>query len=100
MTFADFALHLHQPFQLQFTASLTLWLALEGVQASTAATTAQQRAEGPRSCELLFQGPLSPVLPPRTYRMSHLWLGELHLLLVPYQRRQTGMWYKAVCTIA
>lgn len=100
MTPTDFALHLHQPFQLQFTAGLTLWLALEEVQVSTAVPTEHKQIEALCSFVVIFQGPPSPVLPTRTYQVSHPWLGELALRLVPYQRRQTGMWYKAVCAMA
>lgn len=96
MTKVEFATHLHQPFQLQFNPLLTMSLALEAVQD---ATTVAKPQDGVHSFSVIFQGPQQPVLPTRTYQLSHPRLGKMNLLLVPHERRQTGMCYKAIIPV-
>ncbi|MEZ4729093.1 MAG: hypothetical protein R3E79_18320 [Caldilineaceae bacterium] len=96
MTSTDFALHLHQPFELQFNPLLTMWLALDAVQDATPMTPQPQLTNEGESFSVIFHGPQQPVLPARTYQLSHPSLGRFNLLLTPFERRQTGMRYKAV----
>ncbi|MCE7982662.1 MAG: hypothetical protein DYG89_15875 [Caldilinea sp. CFX5] len=96
MTQHDFATHLYQPFQLQLNPLLTMSLALASVQDATQLRTEPKPQENTKAFSVIFQGPQHPVLPTRTYQLSHPRLGKLDLLLVPHERRQTGMCYKAI----
>jgi hypothetical protein len=98
VTTIDFTRHLYQPFKLQFNSLLTVWLALEAVQETAAATNPNEPKTADSACSfsIILQGPQFPVLPTRTYELTHPRLGKLELLLAPYQRKQTGMCYKAV----
>lgn len=96
MTQHDFATHLYQPFQLQLNPLLTMSLALASVQDATQLRNEQKQQESTKEFSVIFQGPQHPVLPTRTYQLSHPRLGKLNLLLVPHERRQTGMCYKAI----
>jgi len=96
MTQYDFATHLYQPFQLQLNPLLTMSLALASVQESTQLRNEQKQQESTKTFSVIFQGPQPPVLPTRTYQLTHPRLGKLDLLLVPHERRQTGMCYKAI----
>jgi hypothetical protein len=55
-------------------------------------------APGPRRSpfSLVFRGPLSPVLPQRTYALEHASLGRLEIFLVPIGPDASGMRYEAV----
>lgn len=99
MTKVEFTTHLHQPFQLQFNPLLTMSLALEAVQDTATVAVEPKVQEDVHSFSVIFQGPQQPVLPTRTYQLSHPRLGKMNLLLVPHERRQTGMFYKAVIPI-
>jgi hypothetical protein len=94
MTSSDFIMHLHQPFQLQLNELLTMWLELDTVQESSVAIENKASSES-QSFSVIFQGPQQPVLPARTYELSHPRLGKFNLQLVPLVRRETGMRYKA-----
>ncbi len=96
MTQHDFATHLYQPFQLQLNPLLTMSLALASVQDATQLRNEPKPQERTKAFSVIFQGPQHPVLPTRTYQLSHPRLGKLDLLLVPHERRQTGMCYKAI----
>lgn len=96
MTQHDFATHLYQPFQLQLNPLLTMSLALASVQDATQARSEPKLHDDAKAFSVIFQGPQHPVLPTRTYQLSHPRLGKLNLLLVPHERRQTGMCYKAI----
>jgi hypothetical protein len=51
----------------------------------------------PRSpFSLVFRGPLSPVMPQRTYPLEHPALGRLEIFLVPIGPDASGMRYEAV----
>ena len=99
MTNIDFAKHLHQPFQLQFSSLLTLWLKLEMVQQPSTPVFDGEHPQDKQSLSLIFQGPRQPVLPARTYQLSHTILGDFDLLLTPHKRGQTGIQYEAVLTL-
>ena len=99
MTQLDFATYLHQPFQLQLNPLLTMSLALASVQNANNTRFEQKPQESASTFSVLFQGPQQPILPTRTYQLSHPRLGKLDLLLVPHERRQTGMCYKAILPI-
>lgn len=99
MTQHDFATHLYQPFQLQLNPLLTMSLALASVQDATQPRTEQKQQESTEAFSVIFQGPQHPVLPSRTYQLSHPRLGKLNLLLMPHERRQTGMCYKAIVPV-
>lgn len=99
MTKVEFATHLHQPFQLQFNPLLTMSLALEAVHDTTTVAVEPKLQEDTHSFSVIFQGPQQPVLPTRTYQLSHPRLGKMNLLLVAHERRQTGMCYKAVIPV-
>jgi hypothetical protein len=47
---------------------------------------------------LLFEGPAQPVLPQRTYVLSHPTLQGLEVFLVPVARQASGVHYEAVFT--
>ncbi|MBX3011049.1 MAG: hypothetical protein KF832_06055 [Caldilineaceae bacterium] len=89
MTSIDFAKHLHQPFQLQIDPLLTMSLGLAAVQDASF-------PQGETSFAVIFQGPQAPILPARTYQLSHPRLGKFELRLSPLERRTMGMCYKAV----
>ena len=99
MTQHDFAIPLYQPFQLQWPHLLTMSLALASVQDDTQARTEQKPQESTKAFSVIFQGPQHPVLPTRTYQLSHPRLGKVDLLLMPHERRQTGMCYKAIVPV-
>lgn len=99
MTQHDFATHLYQPFQLQLNPLLTMSLALASVQDANQQRTEQKQQESIEAFSVIFQGPQHPVLPSRTYQLSHPRLGKLNLLLMPHERRQTGMCYKAIVPV-
>lgn len=99
MTQHDFAPHLYQPFQLQLDSLLTMSLALASVQDASQPRSEQKPQETTKAFSVIFQGPQHPVLPTRTYQLSHPRLGKLDLLLVPHERRQTGMCYKAIVPV-
>lgn len=99
MTSSDFAMYLHQPFQLQFNQLLTMWLELDAVQECNVAPE-QTMLTDAKSFSIIFQGPQQPVLPARTYQLSHPRLGKFDLLLVPLVRSETGMSYKACLPIS
>lgn len=99
MTQLDFATHLHQPFQLQLNPLMTMSLALASVQTATSTPIEQPQPENANAVSVIFQGPQQPILPTRTYQLSHHRLGKLNLLLVPHERRQSGMCYKAIVPV-
>jgi Domain of unknown function (DUF6916) len=47
---------------------------------------------------LLYRGPLTPVLPQRTYPVEHPGMGTLELFLVPVGPEDGAMCYEAVFT--
>lgn len=96
MTSADFAMHLHQPFQLQLDPLLTMSLGLAAVQAFPSPINENRATKDSESFSMIFQGPQQPVLPARTYQLSHPLLGNFRLLLSPLERRQAGMCYRAI----
>jgi hypothetical protein len=99
MTQLDFATHLHQPFQLQLNPLLTMSLALASVHESSNTRVEHKQQENDCSFSMIFQGPQHPILPTRTYQLSHHRFGKVNLLLVPYERRRTGMCYKATLPV-
>ncbi len=45
---------------------------------------------------LIFRGPISPVMPQRTYPLEHPALGRLDIFLVPIGPDASGMRYEAI----
>ena len=77
----------------------SLELVLEGVSdlgASRAATPIAPMKRRPFS--LIFRGPCDPILPQKTYPMTHPELGRFDLFVVPVGRDQAGTRYEAVFT--
>ena len=99
MTYNDYVLHLHQPFELQFTLSLTMWLQLETIHVVDAFTAEDNGSQGERPFVLSFLGPQQPVLFPQCYWLTHPLLGQVELLLVPVHRVQAGMRYQALVSV-
>jgi len=53
-------------------------------------------AEGRESFDLIFVGPLSPVLPQRTYRMEAEGAPPLEIFIVPIGPLKGGLGYQAI----
>lgn len=56
----------------------------------------QPEGETAFAFELIFLGPVDPVLPQATYRMTHPDLGLLEVFIVPIARAAEGTTYQAV----
>jgi hypothetical protein len=56
----------------------------------------RQRGAREQPFNLLFRGPLKPLLPQRTYRLANELLGELELFLVPLGPEGGEQRYEAV----
>ena len=95
-TTIDFERHKYQPFQLQFTPLLTLWLTLAVVQELTDPTLKERTPEEPHALSLIFQGPRHPVLPAQNYQLTHLILGNFDLKLTPCKWQESSIHYQAL----
>ncbi len=98
-TAIDFETHKYQPFQLQFTPMLTLWLTLAVVQKPTDSTCEERTSEEPHELALIFQGPRRPVLPTQKYQLAHSILGNFDLMLTPYAWQASSIQYQALFSL-
>jgi hypothetical protein len=93
LTPASFEAHLNTPFQVQYGGIAPLEIILSEVRLL-------EPHPGPRDqpFSLYFDGPASPILPQRIYKLTHDPLGELDLFLVPLgpHPKKGGMVYEAV----
>jgi hypothetical protein len=99
LTAEDFRRALEQPFAVIFSdGRLPLRLAEVLTPAQEEGMLEARRARGVRPVpfNLVFRGPLSPLLPQRTYRLANELLGELDLFLVPLGPDAEGQRYEAV----
>jgi hypothetical protein len=98
-TAEDFRRALAEPFEVVFVdGRLPLRLAEVLTPAQEEGMLEARRARGVREhpFNLTFRGPLSPLLPQRTYRLVHPQLGELELFLVPLGPQGGEQRYEAV----
>ena len=98
-TTIDFEKHKYQPFQLQFTPLLTLWLTLAVVLKPTDSPLEGRMSEEPHTLALIFQGPRRPVLPAQNYQLTHSILGNFDLMLTPYSWQASSIHYQAVLSL-
>ncbi len=89
---SDFAGLAGEPFALA-GEGLETGLQVELVEAKA---LPQPAFQGREPFTLLFQGPASPILPQRTYRVAHRCLPALDVFLVPIGADAAGVRYQAV----
>jgi hypothetical protein len=93
-TVATFTPHRGESFTVRATEQVVLALALSEITSLGSAPSGNESRRAPFS--LLFHGPLSPILPQRTYRVEHEALGAFDLFLVPLGPDRAGQRYEAV----
>ena len=90
LTCADFSAHLNTGFKATVEEAVPE-LDSEAQYAELTLVSADARDDG--TCEhfsLIFDGPQNPVLPQRTYAMSHAAMGNLELFITPVMRSDGG----------
>ena len=66
------------------------------VQLISAQPYGERRDDRRTPFSIVFRGPPEPVLPQRTYRLKHTYLGNFELFIVPIGPDDVGMRYEAV----
>ena len=92
LALGDFSGRIGEGFLVPFVdGSIVLTLA-------EATSLAREESPGPRRSpfSLVFRGPLSPVLPQRTWPLEHASLGRLEIFIVPIGPDASGMRYEAI----
>ena len=92
LTFGDFSGRIGEGFRLEERGGVAELTLVEVTD------LARRGNPGPRRSpfSLVFRGPLSPVMPQRTYALEHASLGRLEIFLVPIGPDADGMRYEAV----
>ena len=90
LTIESFEPHLNQTFQVQWEPEGSLDVTL--VECAPFGHPGKARQQ----FQVLFIGPLTPVLPQKIYRMVHEGMGAFDLFIVPIGPDSRGMRYQAV----
>ena len=93
---AIFTRHVGDVFRLTVDDTTTVDARLIEATPSSAASASLPPNGRRAPFSLVFQGPGSPVLPQRIYRLEHPELGALDVFLVPIGHDAGGMRYEAV----
>lgn len=96
-TLATFTPLLGEQFQILADDSVTLDVVLvAATEAPGHPDPAEASGEARAPFSILFRGPLQPLLPQRTYALSHEALGSFDLFIVPIGQDEEGTQYEAV----
>jgi hypothetical protein len=95
VTYADFAGRVGDSFGV--TAGDVAAPPVKLVEATESTEPGGRGPEGQTRLQfsLVFRGPVAPVLPQATYRLSHAELGDLDVFLVPVGAESEGIRYAA-----
>lgn len=93
LTAESFTPHVDTPFRVE-AGGPELEIKLSHVNVLGGASGSRDR----RPFELLFHGPLRPILPQQIYRLQHAALGDLEIFIVPLGPDAEGMRYEAIFT--
>lgn len=97
-TLEKFKPHLGDTFTVSPSPGESFALVLKEAEHLKMAEVPREKDPPRKPFALHFEGPLSPILPQRTYSFAHPAFGDFAIFIVPIGPRDGGMIYEAIFT--